>query len=43
MGYQTVESVKDLKFAAEAGSAAKLPLKALNYNVTAVTAQVDAL
>ena len=41
--YQTVESVKDLKFAAEAGSAGESALKALNYNVTAVTAQVDAL
>ena len=41
--YQTVESVKDLKFAAEAGSAGEKALKALNYNVTAVTAQADAL
>ena len=41
--YQTVESIKDLKFAAEAGSAGEAALKALNYNVTAVTAQVDAL
>lgn len=41
--YQSVESVKDLNFAAEAGSAGEKALKALEYKVTAVTAQADAL
>lgn len=41
--YQTVESLKDLKFAAEAGSAGEAALKDLGYSVTAVTAQADAL
>ena len=41
--YQTLESVKDLNFAAEAGSAGEDALEALNYKVTAVTAQADAL
>lgn len=41
--YNTLESVKDLNFAAEAGSAGESALKALNYKVTAVTAQADAL
>lgn len=41
--YQTLDSVKDLKFAAEAGSAGESALKELKYNVTAVTAQADAL
>ncbi len=41
--YQTLESVKDLNFAAEAGSAGETALKALNYKVTSVTAQTDAL
>jgi len=41
--YKTVESVKDLKFAAEAGSAGEKALKALGYSVTAVGAQSDAL
>lgn len=41
--YQTLESVKDLNFAAEAGSAGETALKSLNYKVTSVTAQTDAL
>lgn len=41
--YQTVESVKDLKFAAEAGSAGETALKDLGYSVTSVSAQADAL
>ena len=41
--YGTVESVKDLNFAAEAGSAGEKALQALNYNVTAVVSQADAL
>lgn len=41
--YKTVESVKDLKFAAEAGSAGEKALKGLGYSVTAVGAQSDAL
>ena len=41
--YQTVESVKDLTFAAEAGSAGETELNALGYNVTPVSAQSDAL
>ena len=34
--YKTIESVKDLKFAAEAGSAGEKALKDLGYSVTAV-------
>ena len=41
--YQTIESVKDLTFAAEAGSAGETELNALGYNVTPVSAQSDAL
>lgn len=41
--YGTLESVKDLNFAAEAGSAGEDALKALEYKVTSVTAQTDAL
>lgn len=41
--YGTLESVKDLNFAAEAGSAGEDALKALDYKVTSVTAQTDAL
>lgn len=41
--YQTVESVKDLNFAAEASSAGEAALKALEYKVTSVNAQADAL
>ena len=41
--YQTVESCKDLVFAAEAGSAGEAELTALGYNVTPVKAQSDAL
>lgn len=41
--YQSLESVKNLKFAAEAGSAGEKALKDLGYSVTSVTAQVDAL
>ena len=41
--YQTVESVKDLTFAAEAGSAGEAELTALGYSVTPVSAQSDAL
>ena len=41
--YQTVESCKDLVFAAEAGSAGEAELNALGYNVTPVKAQSDAL
>ena len=37
--YQTVESVKDLTFAAEAGSAGEAELNALGYSVTPVSAQ----
>ncbi len=37
--YQTVESVKDLTFAAEAGSAGEAELTALGYTVTPVKAQ----
>ena len=36
--YQTVESVKDLTFAAEAGSAGEAELNALGYSVTPVSA-----
>ena len=41
--YQSVESVKDLTFAAEAGSAGEAELTALGYTVTPVKAQSDAL
>ena len=41
--YQTVESVKDLTFAAEAGSAGEAELTALGYAVTPVKAKSDAL
>ena len=41
--YQTVESVKDLTFAAEAGSAGEAELTALGYTVTPVKAQSYAL
>jgi len=41
--YQTVESLKDLAFAVEAGSAGEAEVAALNLNYTPVTAQADAL
>ena len=41
--YQTVESMKDLNFAVEAGSAGEAEVTALNYNCTPVKAQADAL
>lgn len=41
--YQTVESVKDLTFAAESKSAGEEELTKLGYKVTAVKAQSDAL
>ena len=41
--YQTVESLKDLAFAAEAGSAGEAELANLGLNCTPVTAQADAL
>lgn len=41
--YQTVESIKDLAFAAEAGSAGEAELNALSLNVTPVASQADAL
>lgn len=41
--YQTVESLKDLTFAVEAGSAGETEVKALNLNYTAVKTQADAL
>ncbi|MCI5806413.1 MAG: transporter substrate-binding domain-containing protein [Clostridium sp.] len=41
--YQTVESMKDLSFAVEAGSAGEAEVTALNYNCTPVKAQTDAL
>lgn len=41
--YQTVESMKDLSFAVEAGSAGEAEVTALNYNCTPVKAQADAL
>ena len=41
--YQTVESVKDLTFAVEAGSAGEAEVDALGYNFTPVKAQSDAL
>lgn len=41
--YQDVESLSDLTFAVEAGSAGEAQVKALGLNYTAVTAQADAL
>ncbi len=41
--YSTVESVKDLSFAAESGSAGEDALQELGYSYTAVKAQSDAL
>ncbi len=41
--YQTVESLAELSFAAEAGSAGEAVLNDLTLNVTPVTAQADAL
>ena len=41
--YKSVEDMKDLTFAVEAGSAGEAEIKALNYNCTAVKAQSDAL
>ena len=41
--YQTVDSLKDLAFAAEAGSAGKNELDALKLNVTEVDSQAKAL
>ena len=41
--YQTVESMKDLSFAVEAGSAGEAEVTTLNYNCTPVKAQADAL
>ena len=41
--YQTVESLKDLSFAVEAGSAGEAEVNALGYNCTPVKAQADAL
>ena len=41
--YQTVESLKDLAFAAEAGSAGETELLALELNCTPVATQADAL
>ena len=41
--YQTVESLAELSFAAEAGSAGEAVLTELALNVTPVTAQADAL
>ena len=41
--YQTVESLKDLNFAAEAGSAGEKVLAEVNYNCTPVKTQADAL
>ncbi|MBQ2700121.1 MAG: transporter substrate-binding domain-containing protein [Clostridia bacterium] len=41
--YQTVESLADLAFAAEAGSAGEAELAKLNLNCTPVSAQADAL
>ncbi len=41
--YQTVESVKDLRFAVEAGSAGKKEVEALKYNFTEVDKQATAL
>lgn len=41
--YQTVESLKDLNFAAEVGSAGEAVLSELSYNCTSVKTQADAL
>ena len=41
--YQTVESIKGLSFAAEAGSAGEAELNALSLSVTPVASQADAL
>ena len=41
--YATVESVVDLSFAAEAGSAGEAALKDLGYDVTSLSTQSDAL
>lgn len=41
--YQTVDSIKELTFAAEAGSAGESELTALGCTITPVTAQSDAL
>lgn len=41
--YQSVDSLKDLTFAVEAGSAGEAEVKALNLNYTAVKTQADAL
>lgn len=41
--YQTVDSVKDLTFAVEAGSAGKAEVEALGYNFTEVNTQADAV
>ena len=41
--YQSIESIADLAFAAEAGSAGEAELNALSLNVTPVATQADAL
>ncbi len=41
--YQTVESLKDLNFAVEVGSAGEAEVEKLGYNYTSVKAQADAL
>lgn len=41
--YQTVESLKDLNFAVEVGSAGEKVLSELNYNYTSIKTQADAL
>ena len=41
--YQTIESLKDLTFAVEAGSAGEAEVAALGLNYVSVTAQADAL
>lgn len=41
--YPDIESIKDLTFAVEAGSAGEAEIDALGYNKTAVTAQSDTL
>jgi len=41
--YQTIESLADLSFAVEAGSAGEAEVTALNLTCTPVTAQADAL
>ena len=41
--YQSVESIADLSFAVEAGSAGEAEIEALGYDYTPVTAQSDAL